>query len=354
MASPNSGDTSAADSRPGGALSLATSGGPPAAGDGQAADGAATPDDDFWNVEDIAGELSEIRRNRRAEGRQHAEHGAEGFPSRVRLAKVAEELCGALFPLRLGPDFVRHHNEATFVTQSLQIALSRLQAQVRLELLYAAKEARQAVEQRADALVLEFSRRLPDIRRLLDLDIDAAFRGDPAARSLDEVLICYPGLLAIIHHRLAHALHGLGAPLVARILSEIAHGATGIDIHPAARIGRGFFIDHGTGVVVGETAIVGDNVRLYQGVTLGAKDFTTESSGALVRALPRHPIVEDDVVIYAAATILGRVTIGRGSEIGGNVWLTHSVPPYSRVSQARALVTNGQTGNAVPPPTPLN
>jgi len=310
--------------------------------------------DDFWNVEGIVHELAEIRRGWRTANMQHAEYGVEGFPSRVRLAKVAEELCGALFPLRLGPDFVRLHNEETFVTQSLQIALSRLQAQVRLDLYYGAGGQSDAAEQRANAIVLEFSRGLPAIRRLLDLDIEAAFRGDPAARSLDEVLICYPGLLAIIHYRLAHVLHGLGAPLVARILSEIAHGSTGIDIHPAARIGRGFFIDHGTGVVVGETAIVGENVRLYQGVTLGAKDFTTESSGALIRAQPRHPIVEDDVVIYAAATILGRVTIGKGSEIGGNVWLTHSVPPHSRVSQARAVVTNSQTGNAVPPPGPLN
>ncbi|WP_334186195.1 serine O-acetyltransferase EpsC [Novosphingobium sp.] len=314
--------------------------------------------DDFWNVEGIVRELSEIRRDWRTANMQHAEYGVEGFPSRVRLAKVAEELCGALFPLRLGPDFVRAHNEETFVTQSLQIALSRLQAQVRLELLYGAGEQTSAAERRANAIVLEFSRQLPEIRRLLDLDIEATYRGDPAARSLDEVLICYPGLLAIIHHRLAHVLLGLGAPLVARILSEIAHGSTGIDIHPAARIGRGFFIDHGTGVVVGETAIVGDNVRLYQGVTLGAKDAAArdsgESAGAIVRAQPRHPIVEDDVVIYAAATILGRVTIGKGSEIGGNVWLTHSVPPYSRVSQARAVVTNSQTGNAVPPPGPLN
>ncbi|MFK4875035.1 serine O-acetyltransferase EpsC [Novosphingobium sp. ZW T3_23] len=317
----------------------------------------AATDDDFWNVEGIVGELGQIRRNWRTTNSHHAEYGTEGFPSRVRLAKVAEELCGALFPLRLGPDFVRLHNEETFVTQSLQIALSRLQAQVRLEMHYSA-ERKHEVEEQANAIVLAFSRQLPEIRRLLDLDIDAAYRGDPAARSLDEVLICYPGLLAIIHHRLAHALHRLGAPLVARILSEIAHGSTGIDIHPGATIGRGFFIDHGTGVVVGETAIVGDNVRLYQGVTLGAKDFTSkssgESSGALVRAQPRHPIVEDDVVIYAAATILGRVTIGKGSEIGGNVWLTHSVPPQSRVSQARPLVAHVQTGNATPSAASLN
>ncbi|WP_395398122.1 serine O-acetyltransferase EpsC [Novosphingobium sp. BL-8A] len=303
--------------------------------------------DDFWHVGEIVRELAEIRQHWRTTNSQHAEHGVEGFPSRVRLAKVADELCGALFPLRLGPDFVRRHNEDTFVTQSLQIALSRLQAQLRQEFAYSGEAERQAGEQRADAIVLAFSRQLPAIRRMLDLDLEAAYEGDPSARSLDEVLICYPGLLAIIHYRLAHALHGLGAPLVARILTEIAHGTTGIDIHPAAQIGRGFFIDHGTGVVIGETAVVGDHVRIYQGVTLGAKAYAPDGSVAAAKASPRHPIVEDDVVIYAGATILGRVTIGKGSEIGGNVWLTHGVPPYSMVYQARENVVSGK-----PPASP--
>jgi serine O-acetyltransferase len=287
-------------------------------------------------VKAVVQQLGDIRREWRGANAQHAEYGGESFPSRLRLTKVADELCGALFPLRLGPDFVRLHNEDTFVTQTLQIALSRLQAQLRLELTYACDGVnREQVDERATQIVLAFSRQLPDIRRLLDIDIEAAFRGDPSARSLDEVLICYPGLLAIIHHRLAHALHLLEAPLVARILSEIAHGRTGIDIHPGAQIGQGFFIDHGTGVVIGETAIIGDNVRLYQGVTLGAKNFPRGPSGALVKSLPRHPVIENNVVIYAGATILGRVTIGAGSEIGGNVWLTHDVPAFSRVYQAR-------------------
>jgi len=291
---------------------------------------------DFWEVAGVVRQLSDIRRGWRETNAYHAEYGVESFPSRLRLAKVAEELCGVLFPLRLGPDFVRLHNEDTFVTQSLQIALSRLHAQLRLELTYAGTGGdRQAVDDRATQIVLGLSRALPDIRRLLDLDTEAAFRGDPSARSLDEVLICYPGLLAIIHYRIAHALHLAGAPLVARIISEISHGQTGIDIHPGAQIGKGFFIDHGTGVVIGETAVIGDNVRIYQGVTLGAKNFPADTSGALIKALPRHPVIENDVVIYAGATILGRVTIGAGSEIGGNVWLTHDVPPFSRVFQAR-------------------
>lgn len=292
--------------------------------------------EDFWEVGGIVSELAEVRRGWRSANAYHSEYGAESFPSRVRLAKVAEELCGALFPLRLGPDFVRRHNEDQFVTQTLQIALSRLHAQLRLELIHATQgEEREDVEARANTIVVSLLRQLPTIRRMLDHDIEAAFRGDPSARSLDEVLICHPGVLAIIHHRLAHALHLLGAPLVARIISEISHGRTGIDIHPGARIGQGIFIDHGTGVVIGETAIVGDNVRIYQGVTLGARNFPTDADGILVKALPRHPVIENDVVIYAGATILGRVTIGAGSEIGGNVWLTHDVAPYSRVFQAR-------------------
>lgn len=301
--------------------------------EGQNSDGGPA-NDDIWDVDAVVDRLGEIRRGWRANRSHHAEYGVEGFPSRLRLAKVMEDLCGVLYPLRLGPDHVRLHNEDLFVTQSLQIALSRLHAQVRLELAYA-EDGLQDLDARASAIAVAFSRELPRLRILLDTDIEAAFRGDPSARSLDEVLICFPGLLAIIHHRLAHQLHLLGAPLVARIVSEIAHGKTGIDIHPGARIGESFFIDHGTGVVVGETAIIGDRVRIYQGVTLGAKSFPADPAGALVKAIPRHPIIENDVVIYAGATVLGRITVGRGSEIGGNVWLTHDVPPRNRVLQAR-------------------
>jgi serine O-acetyltransferase len=287
-------------------------------------------------VATVAAELAEIRREWRGTHGHNGEYGSEGFPSRGDLAKIVGALCGALYPLRLGPDFVRPHNEHVFVEQTLQTTLARLYGQVRLELIYAmADEAAHAVDARAEEIVRSFTSRLPAIRRLLDTDVEAAWRGDPAARSVDEVLICYPSMLAIIHHRLAHQLHLDGARLIARIVAEVAHDKTGIDIHPGAEIGDGFFIDHGTGVVIGETAILGRNVRLYQGVTLGARSFAADEAGVMIRNIPRHPIVEDDVVIYAGATILGRVTIGAGSEIGGNVWLTHDVPPGSRVIQAR-------------------
>ena len=187
-------------------------------------------------------------------------------------------------------------------------------------------------------VVGDFIAQLPAMKALLETDVAAAFRGDPAARSRDEVLLCYPGVQALLHHRVAHALHRLAVPLLPRLISEASHSATGIDLHPGATIGPSFFIDHGTGVVIGETAIIGQRVRIYQGVTLGARSFPMDADGTLVKGQPRHPIVEDDVVIYAGATVLGRVTIGAGSRIGGNVWLTHDVPPGSRIAQARMRV----------------
>ena len=196
--------------------------------------------------------------------------------------------------------------------------------------------ADEAVDERALQATRAFAEALPDIRRLLDSDVQAACEGDPAARSVDEVLLCYPGILAMIHHRLAHRLYGLGLVLLARIVAELAHAQTGIDIHPGARIGPGFFIDHGTGVVIGETAVIGQRVRLYQAVTLGARSFPADEHGQLRKGLPRHPVVEDDVVIYAGATILGRVTLGRGAVIGGNVWVTRDVPAGAHVTQAHA------------------
>ena len=184
----------------------------------------------------------------------------------------------------------------------------------------------------AKEIVDEFLAALPEVRRLVDTDVQAAYDGDPAATSRMEVVMAYPGLYAVTIHRLAHVLYKLKVPIIPRVMSELAHSKTGIDIHPGATIGERFFIDHGTGVVIGETTIIGRNVRLYQGVTLGGLSFDKDSTGALVKGLKRHPNIEDNVVIYANATILGGdTTIGHDSEIGGNVWIKESVPPYSRV-----------------------
>ena len=196
------------------------------------------------------------------------------------------------------------------------------------------EDACPVTERQATECAEEFIGRLPHVREVLATDVRAAYDGDPAARCYDEIIFSYPGLYAIMTYRLAHELHSLDVPLIPRIMTEHAHSRTGIDIHPGTRVGPGFFIDHGTGVVVGGTAVIGSNVKLYQGVTLGAFSFDKDGEGQLVRHTKRHPTIEDDVVVYAGATILGGETvIGRGSVIGGNVWLTHSVPPGTRVLQ---------------------
>ena len=271
------------------------------------------------------------------------------LPSRKVLQSIVEGLGAAMFPNRLGLPDLKDEGLDYFVGHTLDVVLRDLVTQVKLELNFAADTLNQ-LERNTEVvateaaktpveIVREFAKQLPTIRLLLDTDIKAAFEGDPAARSVDEVLVCYPGILAIIHYRLAHVLHQLGLPLIARMVSEIAHSATGIDIHPGAQIDERFFIDHGTGVVIGETTIIGKHVRIYQAVTLGAKRFPTDEDGNLLKGHARHPIVEDDVVIYAGATVLGRITIGQGSSIGGNVWLTRSVPANSNITQAQNLAS---------------
>ena len=290
-----------------------------------------------FDVSDIVQALHAVRNEWRDAQKRSREPGGREFPSREALAQIVEQLKGALFPMRLGPPELRHESEDFYVGHTLHTALQALTEQARLELAYEARHAPEPpadLEARAVEAVHKFAAALPSIRRQLDSDVLAAYQGDPAARSVDEVLLCYPGVLAMIHHRLAHPLYTLGLPLLARIVAELAHGQTGIDIHPGAQIGPGFFIDHGTGVVIGETAVIGQRVRLYQAVTLGAKRFPTDTDGSLRKGLPRHPVVEDDVVIYAGATILGRITLGKGATIGGNVWITESVPPGANITQA--------------------
>ena len=259
------------------------------------------------------------------------------LPSRKILAPIIERLAAVLFPNRLGSSKFIDKDIDQYVKQILEEALQDLQTQVLRELDYTSghKTSSTITNKKATTIIHTFARQLPNIRGYLDKDIFAAYEGDPAAHNVDEVLVCYPGIAAIMYYRLAHELHCLGTPLIARMISEIAHSTTGIEIHPGAQIGASFFIDHGTGVVIGETSVIGKNVRLYQAVTLGAKRFPVDENGALVKNIARHPIVEDDVIIYANATILGRITIGQGSTIGGNVWLTHSVPPNSNISQAQ-------------------
>jgi serine O-acetyltransferase len=260
---------------------------------------------------------------------------AHPIPSRKTVAEITEDLRSVLFPGYFDGSEDSGENLHFRVGATLDIALRALEEQIRRALCFGCREteAVAACSRRAAEITHQFLERLPEIQRVLSEDVMAAYEGDPACTSPDEVILAYPGLYALAFYRVAHELFELGVPLLPRMITEIAHGATGIDIHPGARIGRRFFIDHGTGVVIGATCIIGDRVRIYQGVTLGAKSFQIDDKGHPVKGVPRHPIIEDDVIIYAGATILGRITIGRESMIGGNVWLTQGVPAGSKVSQ---------------------
>ncbi len=293
-----------------------------------------TQNQEPWRIDFLVSELRRLRLTS-LEARQRRDHPPK-LPSRKALTQIVDDLAAALFPNRLGQPDISPEEVDYFVGNTLASVLRRLSRQIALELQFNAEQNQQVLDAHVEALALtqQFAAGLPDIRALIDTDIKAAFEGDPAARSIDEVLVCYPGVNAMMHQRIAHRLYRFGAHLSARMIAEIAHSATGIDIHPGAEIGESFFIDHGTGVVIGETAVIGRRVRIYQAVTLGAKRFDKDEQGILVKGNARHPIVEDDVVIYAGATILGRIVIGQGSVIGGNVWLTHSVPPGSQVTQA--------------------
>ncbi|WP_290901311.1 serine O-acetyltransferase EpsC [Aquabacterium sp.] len=287
-----------------------------------------------WNLPHV---VKALRESREVSHRVRHQGRLRELPSREVLTHIMQGLSAALFPTHYGRPDLNDESIDFFVGHTLHDTLGMLNDQVRRALMFnATADASQDADlgPRAVAIVRALAEQLPDIRGALFSDLQAAWQGDPAATGMSEILLCYPGITAIVHHRIAHALLRLGTPLLARLIADIAHARTGIDIHPGAQIGRGFFIDHGTGVVIGETCVIGENVRLYQAVTLGAKRFPTDENGHLLKGQVRHPIVEDDVVIYAGATVLGRITIGRSSTIGGNVWLTQSVPPHSNVSQA--------------------
>jgi serine O-acetyltransferase len=297
-------------------------------------------------VSDVVEELC------RANESIYRRHGRVALPSREVVATLIDGLRAVLYPIHFGSADAIGRSLSHRIGTRLDKARRALEDQVRRGLEFACEHvpcrspcalcARRSVEV-TDALV----GRLPAIRRMLDADVQAAFDGDPALAQVDEALFCYPGIRATLQHRIAHELHALRVPLIPRIIAELAHSETGIDIHPGAQIAPSFFIDHGTGVVIGETARIGERVRLYQGVTLGARSFASDERGRLIKGMPRHPIVEDDVVIYAGATVLGRITIGRGAMIGGNVWLTRSVPPGSRVHQVQARQETFENGSGI-------
>ena len=264
-------------------------------------------------------------------------HGAP-MPSLIVLREIMDRLRAALFPGFFGPSRVRVASMRHHVAANLDSVYRLLADQIRCGLCFACGTDGSCPRcgQESAAKALAFMDCLPGIRDLLAGDAQAGYEGDPAATSPGETIFCYPSMYAMTHQRIAHALYGLQVPLIPRIIAEMAHAHTGIDIHPGATIGEEFFIDHGTGVVVGETCVIGRGCRLYQGVTLGALSFPKNPDGTLVKGIARHPILEDGVTFYAGATILGRVTVGRGAVIGGNVWITADVPAGARISQERS------------------
>jgi len=295
--------------------------------------------DTAWDLSQLVQDLRAARGSQSSWCSEDAERRQR--PSRDALVEIVKGLRAALFPTHYGVSEFSDASIDFFVGNTLDTTLRNLETQIRRALHYAPDQAELSpdqADQQARKLIRAFAATLPRIRAALELDVRAAYEGDPAAQSRAEVIFCYPGITAITHYRLAHELYRLGLLLLARVVSEIAHSSTGIDIHPGAQISDSFFIDHGTGVVIGETARIGKHVRLYQGVTLGARNFPTDEHGAAIKGIARHPVIEDNVVIYAGATILGRVTIGHDSIIGGNVWLTRSLPPHSSVTQAQTRV----------------
>lgn len=276
-------------------------------------------------------------------------HG-QPLPSRDVVVNTIKELRSVLFPGYFGISDVSVESMRFHVGSTLDRIMRTLKEQIKWGLCFVCTEDHDCTkecDERAGTIAASFLDRLPEVRRMLATDVQAAYEGDPAATSPDETILCYPGVLAITSYRLAHELHVLGVPIIPRIITEHAHSITGIDIHPGTNIGESFFIDHGTGVVIGETSIIGNRVRIYQGVTLGAKSFPLDENGNPIKGIDRHPVVEDDVIIYSGTTILGRVVIGRGSVIGGNVWLTHSVPPGSRITQVEARSEKFENGTGI-------
>lgn len=262
-------------------------------------------------------------------------HGLNPLPSMAAIGEIADELMELMFPGRCGRDD-RSRSLEHVVGEHLKDFSERLNQQITLALRYEnvqelPEDQSQEYEAQAEMTVARLLRELPAIRRLLKLDAAAGFSGDPAARNVHEIILSYPCMKTLSVHRVAHFLFRQGIPLIPRMLNERMHRETGIDIHPGAEIGESFFIDHGTGVVIGETAVIGNNVKLYQGVTLGALSFPKDACGALIRGAKRHPTIQDNVTIYAHATILGDITIGRNAIIGSNVWIKESVPEDTMV-----------------------
>lgn len=287
----------------------------------------------------LAQTVTELSEDSSLKGLFHEHQDGAPLPSGKVLHEIIELCRAILFPGFYGKSTVNHHTITYHIGVNIERLYNLLTEQIHAGLCFDAKEtgdcACDTKREKAIDLAGQFISRLPALREVLATDVEAAYNGDPAAESYGEIISCYPIIKALSNYRIAHELLLLDVPLIPRIITEMAHSETGIDIHPAARIGHHFTIDHGTGVVIGATCIIGNHVKLYQGVTLGAKSFPLDDDGHPIKGIPRHPILEDDVIVYSNATILGRITVGRGATVGGNIWVTEDVPAGARLVQKK-------------------
>ncbi len=309
------------------------------------------PNDDQHIQESIHSVTRELCDPKSYEAVYHREGYDMPMPSIEDLGAIVELLRTVLFPGYFGNSDMHTSTMNYYIGSTIDMVFKLLSEQLKRGYCFICEDISAKTcldcELKSYDITIQFLKQLPRIRYMLSTDVRAAYEGDPAAKNPGETIFCYPSIRALTNYRIAHELQILEVPLIPRIISEMAHSQTGIDIHPGAVIGEKFFIDHGTGVVIGETSIIGNNVRIYQGVTLGAKSFPLDDSGNPIKGIPRHPVVEDDVTIYSGATILGRVTIGRGAVVGGNVWLTHNLPPGSHITQGEGVEAYFQHGSGI-------
>lgn len=285
--------------------------------------------------------VDELSDSQSYKGLIHQHKDGIPLPSAKSLLGIVDLARSIIFPGYFGNSTVNSHTINYHIGVNVEKLFNLLTEQIEAGLCFGQENngsdacGEEPCRDTAALLAARFIGKLPELRRILATDVEAAYNGDPAATCYGEIISCYPAIRAISNYRIAHELLVLGVPLIPRIITEMAHSETGIDIHPGARIGHHFTIDHGTGVVIGATSIIGNNVKLYQGVTLGAKSFPLDENGNPIKGIPRHPILEDDVIVYSNATILGRITIGKGATVGGNIWVTENVPARARIVQRK-------------------
>ena len=286
--------------------------------------------------------VDELSDSQSYKGLFHQHKDGDPLPSAKSLYKIVELARSILFPGYFGNSTINSHTITYHIGVNVENLFDLLTDQIQAGLCFGQENNNnentnnnEPCRETAALLAARFISKLPEMRRILATDVEAAYYGDPAATCFGEIISCYPAIRAISNYRIAHELLILGVPLIPRYITEMAHSETGIDNHPGAKIGHHFTIDNATAVVIGETSIIGNNVKLYQGVTLGAKSFPLDNNGNPIKGIPRHPILEDDVIVYSNATILGRVTIGKGATVGGNIWVTENVPAGARIVQRK-------------------